>query len=116
MKVRLLPVALTIVIIALIALIVVLSVKRGMEVAAPPPIVLSADDRAEAERIIRARINTLSAVAPKLGGRFSVSSVAWDDRGRARVTFGDGETTFEATATVLAGSGRVRVDSFAVKE
>ncbi len=116
MKVRLLPAALTLVIIALIALIVVLSVKRGIEVTAPPPVVLSDGDRAEAERIIRARINTLSTAAPKLGARFTVSSVSWDDRGRAHVTYDDDETTLEAVATVLTGSGRVKIEAFAVKE
>lgn len=116
MKIRLLPTALVLVIVALIALIVVLSVKRGIEVSAPPPVILSDTDRDDADRIIRARINTLSVTPPKLGGRFDVESIDWDDRGRAHVTYGDGESTLEGIATVLTGSGRVRVESFDVKE
>ena len=116
MRIRLLPTALTLLIVALIALIVVLSVKRGIEVSAPPPVILSDADRDDAERIIRARINTLSPTPPKLGGRFEVETIEWDDRGRARVTYGDGESTLEGTATVLTGSGRVKVEGFEVKE
>ena len=116
MRIRLLPTALTLVIIALIALIVMLAVQRGIEVSAPPPVILTDEDRDEAERLVRARINTLSPTAPKLGGRFEVESIEWDDRGRARVRYGDGESTLEGIATVLTGSGRVRVEGFEVKE
>lgn len=116
MRIRLLPTALTLVIMALIALIVMLAVQRGIEVSAPPPVILSDDDRDEAERLVRARINTLSPTAPKLGGRFEVESIEWDDRGRAHVRYGDGESTLEGIATVLTGSGRVRVEGFEVKE
>lgn len=116
MRLRLLPIALTLVIAALIALIVMLAVQRGIEVSAPPPVVLTDEDRDDAERIIRARINTLSPAAPKLGGRFDVESIEWDTRGRARVRYGDGESTLEGTATVLTGSGRVRVEGFEMKE
>ncbi len=116
MKLRPLSVSLVLLIIALIALIVVLSVKRGIEVSAPPAVILSDDDRDEAGRIIRARINTLSTAAPKLGGRFEVNAIEWDDRGRARVTYGDGESTLQATATVLTGTGHVRIEEFVTKE
>lgn len=116
MRIRLIPTVLVVLIVALIALIVVLAVQRGIEVSAPPPIVLSQDDRDEAERVIRARINTLSSAAPKLGGRFEVSAITWDDRGRAHVTYDDGESTLQATATVQTGSGHVRIEEFMTKE
>ena len=116
MRIRLLPIALTVVILALIALIVILSTRRAIELSAPPPIILSQDDRDDAEHLIRSRINTLSPTPPKLGGRFSVSSISWDERGRARVAYGDGESTLEAMATVRTGSGRVKVEGFEVKE
>jgi hypothetical protein len=116
MRIRLLPSALTLVIVALIALIAMLAIKRGVEVSAPPPVELSTGDRAEAERIIRARINSLSTVPPKLGGRFDVTSLEWDARGRATVTYGDGESTFRGVATVETGSGRVHVSGFEQKE
>lgn len=105
-----------VVIAALVALIVVLVARRGAEVSAPPPVTLSDTDRDDAERIIRGRINTLSPVPPKLGGRFDVRTIEWDARGRAHVTYGDGESTLEGTATVLAGSGRVKVEGFEMKE
>src|SRR5688500_17074719 len=104
MKSRSRVAVITVLIVALIALIVMLSIQRGAEVSAPPATILSVDDRAEAERIIRSRINSLSPTPPKLGGRFDVQSVEWDGRGRALVTFGDGESTLEGIATVLAGS------------
>lgn len=116
MKLRPLSVSLMLLILALIALIVVLSVQRGIEVSAPPPVILSEDDRSEAERIIRARINTLSTAAPKLGGRFEVNAIQWDARGRATVTYGDGESTLHATATVRTGSGNVKIEAFVTGE
>ena len=105
-----------IVIVALVALIAFLAVRRGAEVSAPPPVSLSDDQRAEAERIIRSRINSLSPTPPKLGGRFVVDGVEWDGRGRATVTYGDGESSLSGVATVLAGSGRVKVESFVMTE
>lgn len=116
MRLRPLSVALVLLILALIALIVVLAVQRGIEVTAPPPEFVSDSDRSEVERIVRARINTLSASAPKLGGRFAVNAIQWDDRGRAHVTYGDGESTLEAIVTVLTGSGHVRINEFVSKE
>lgn len=100
----------------LIALIIVLATQRGIEVASAPPVILSIDDRTEAERIIRARINSLSPTPPKLGGRFQVSTVEWDARGRALVTYDDGESTLEATATVKTGTGRVTIEGFMMSE
>lgn len=116
MKRRLLFVSLVVVIAALIGLIVVLAIRQGAERAAPPAVVLSDDDRAEAERILRTRINSLSPTAPKLGGKFEVSDIEWNARGAARVTYGDGESTFEGLATVQTGSGRVRIDEFVVRD
>lgn len=113
---RFVSLSLIAVICALVALIGVLTVQRAVEVSAPPPVVLSDDDRADAEHLIRARINSLSPVPPMLGGKFDVSSIEWDARGRAAVTYGDGESTFEAVADVQTGSGRVKVSGFAVKE
>lgn len=115
MKSRLLSVSLVVVIIALVALIAILAAKRGAEISAPPPVELSTDERSEVERIVHARINTLSPVPPMLGGRFDVSSVSWDARGRAVVTYGDGESTITGVATVQTGSGHVRIESFEVK-
>ena len=116
MKSRLVSASLVVVILALVALIAVLAVRRGMEVSAPPPVTLNDDERAEAERILRARINSLSPTPPMLGARFDVESIEWDSRGRATVTYGDGESTLEGIATVLTGSGRVRVEGFEVKD
>lgn len=116
MKVRPISIALVIVIVALIALIVMLAMERGAEISAPPPVTLSETDRDDAERIIRSRINSLSSTPPKLGGRFDVTSIEWDNRGRATVTYGDGESTLRGTATVLTGSGRVRIEGFVVGE
>lgn len=116
MKVRLLPLALVVVIIALIALIAMLSIKRGAEVSAPPVVELSQGDREEAERIVRSRINSLSPVPPKLGGRFDVTSLEWDARGRVGVTYGDGESTFEGIASVESGSGRVKISGFEMND
>lgn len=115
MKSRLVSVSLVVVIVALIALIAMLAVRRGEEVSAPPPVQLSDEDREEVEHVIRARINTLSPVPAMLGGRFDVSTIEWDARGRATVTYGDGESTFEGVATVLTGSGRARVGAFEVE-
>lgn len=115
-KIRVLPLALVAVIVALIVLIAMLAVKRGVELSAPPPVELSQDARAEAERILRSRINSLSPVPPKLGGRFDVTSVEWDARGRIGVTYGDGESTFEGVASVESGSGRVKISGFEMKE
>ena len=114
MKSRLVSVSLVAVIVALIALIVILAVRQGANVSAPPAVELSDDDRSEAERIIRARINSLSPTAPKLGGKFDVQSVEWDARGAAHVTYGDGESTLEGIATVQTGSGRVKIEAFDV--
>lgn len=116
MKSRLVSVALVAVIVALIALIGVLAMQRGAEVSSPPPVALSEDDRAEAERIIRARINSLSPTPPMLGGKFDVSAIEWDSRGAARVTYGDGESTFEGAAAVETGSGRVKISGFEMRE
>lgn len=116
MKIRLLPLALVAVIVALIALIAMLAMERGVEMSAPPPVEFSEDDRAEAERILRSRINSLSPVPPKLGGRFDVTSVEWDARGRIGVTYGDGESAFEGVATVESGSGRVKISGFEMKD
>ncbi len=116
MKIRLLPLALVVVIVALIALIAMLSIKRGVEMSEPPVVELSQDDRAEAERILRSRINSLSPVPPKLGGRFDVTSLEWDARSRAVVTYGDGESTFEGVASVESGSGRVKISNFEMKD
>lgn len=115
-RIRLLPLALVVVIIALITLIAMLSIKRGIEMSEPPVVELSQGDRAEAERILRSRINSLSPVPPKLGGRFDVTSLEWDKRSRAVVTYGDGESTFEGVAKVESGSGRVKISGFEVKE
>jgi len=116
MKSRLVSVALVAVIIALIALIGMLAMQRGVEVSSPPPVSLSQGDRDEAERIIRARINSLSPTPPMLGGTFDVDAIEWDTRGAARVTYGDGESMFEGTATVETGSGRVKISGFEMKE
>jgi hypothetical protein len=115
-KIRLLPLALVAVIVALIALIAMLAMERGVENSAPPAVEFSVDDRAEAERILRSRINSLSPVPPKLGGRFDVTSIEWDARGRIGVTYGDGESTFEGVATVESGSGRVKISGFEMKD
>jgi len=113
---RLLSASLVVVIVALIGLIIVLAIRQGEELAAPPAVELSDDDRAEAERIIRARINSLSPAPPKLGGKFDVSDIEWTNRGAARVTYGDGESTFEGLATVQTGSGRVKIEGFTVED
>lgn len=115
-KIRVLPLALVVVIVALVALIAMLAMERGAEISAPPPVEFSETDRAEAERILRSRINSLSPVPPKLGGRFDVTSLEWDARGRIDVTFGDGESTFEGVASVESGSGRVKISGFEMKD
>lgn len=116
MQRRLLSVSLIVVIAALIGLIVLLAVRRGEEISGPPPVQLSVEQRAEAERIIRARINTLSPTPPKLGGKFEVGDITWDSRGAARVRYGDGESTLTGLATVQTGSGRVKIEGFTVTE
>lgn len=116
MKSRLISFSLIVVICGLIALIVMLALQRGIEVTSTPPVILLDEDRTEAERIIHARINSLSPTPPKLGGRFQVTAVTWDARGRALVTFEDGESTLEATATVKTGTGRVMIEGFVMNE
>lgn len=106
---------LILVVLVLIGMIGMLAVREGIENASPPPAVLTVEQREEAERIIRARINTLSPTPPKLGGRFDVRAIEWSGRGAARVEYGDGESDLTARATVETGSGeRVRIGTFVV--
>lgn len=103
-------------IVGLIALIVLLSIQKGIENVEPPVAVLTQEQRDEAERIIRARINTLSPNPPVLGGRFDVRMIEWNGRGRAIVTYGDGESTLKADVRVLTGSGKVKIDAFTIAD
>lgn len=106
-------IAIVLVVLALIVLIGMLAVREGIENASPPPAVLTIEQRDEAERIIRARINTLSPTPPKLGGRFTVTEIEWDGRGTARVRYDDDESDLAARVSVEAGSGgRVQIGEF----
>lgn len=116
MKSRTYTVILVLIVLALIVLIALLTTRQGMENALPPPDTFTQEDRQEAERIIRARINSLSPIPPTLGARFEVETVEWDGRGTATVRYGDGESDVTARVAVQAGSGRVKLGEFVVWE
>lgn len=118
MSIRLRTIGIFALVIALITLIGFLTLRQSERASAPEHVPsLTEEQKTEAERLLRTRINSLSPHPAVLGGRFEVRDIGWTMRGTATVRYDDGESMLTGEATVLVESGgRLRIGEFEVGE